>query len=86
MNDVVSLPQHIPTRKRRRASTITIQVEGDTHPVELAMADEMDWGIIFEDVLQVRAKDGITYHWPVANLKDWKVEVNGLKRKEEESD
>lgn len=86
MNDVVSLPQHIPVKKRRKPSTLTLTVEDGTHPIEVPMADETDWGIIFEDVLEVKARDGVKYYWPVANLKDWKVEANGFKRKEEEGD
>jgi hypothetical protein len=87
MNDVIQLPQHVPTKaKRKRKSVLTLYRDGETHPEEIRMADRTDWGIIFEDILMVKVVDGTERYFPTGDLKEWKVEDDGAKRKEEEGD
>lgn len=38
------------------------------------LADFKDWGILFENtVLEIKARDGATYYWPLDSITYWRV-------------
>lgn len=71
MNEVVEI---IPKRKpRKKPATITI-IREDGAKLSLQMADFKDWGIIYEDILEVEVEDGSKRYFPTGGLQEWKVE------------
>ena len=60
--------------KPKTPATIQVIRAGKTH--EYQLADSKDWGIIFEDVLEIKAADGCSYYWPLDSVTLWKVKDN----------
>ena len=56
---------------KKRPAKVQIIRMGKTS--EYTLADETDWAIVFEDVLEIRATDGSKYYWPLASVTLWKV-------------
>ena len=57
--------------KLKSPATIQVIRAGKTN--EYQLADAKDWGIIFDDVLEIRSSDGCTYYWPLLSITLWKV-------------
>ena len=61
----------MPSAKARPA-LIEVTRRGKSFAYELA--DFKDWGILFENtVLEIRAKSGVTYYWPLDSVTLWTV-------------
>jgi hypothetical protein len=52
-------------------AVVSVFLEGPTEVFEVA--DTKDWAVIFDDVLEVKAKDGTTHYFPLPCVKKWTV-------------
>lgn len=50
-----------------------IEIWGAAHMERHELADTKDWAILFDTVLEVKAKDGGTYYYPVDELLKWVI-------------
>lgn len=60
--------------KLKTPAILQVIRRGKTNEYELA--DSKDWGIIFENVLEIKAADGAHYYWPLDSVTLWKVKEN----------
>lgn len=88
----------MPSGDKRKPAKIIIEVS-DADPITHNLADYRDWGIMFENVLEVRTEDD-AYYYPLDSVKAWTVRrvgakiahfspveiYNGVKRETEEDD
>jgi hypothetical protein len=56
---------------RSRPATIVVFLEEDA-PETHELASDKDWAVIFEDVLEIKSKDGVTYY-PLDAVRKWTV-------------
>ena len=56
---------------RQRPATIVVFLEEGT-PETHELACDKDWAVIFEDVLEIKTKDGVTYY-PLDAVRKWTV-------------
>jgi hypothetical protein len=56
---------------KKRPAKIQVIRRGKTY--EYALADETDWAIWQDNILQINAADGAKYYWPVDSVTLWKV-------------
>ena len=57
---------------RARPAVIEIVRRGKAFAYELA--DFKDWGILFDNaVLEIKAREGGTYYWPLDSITYWRV-------------
>ena len=60
---------------REKAATIVVFLE-EGLPESHDLASEKDWSVIFEDVLEVKGRDGTTYY-PLDAVRKWTVHPRG---------
>jgi hypothetical protein len=62
-------------RQDHKAATIVVFLEdGSSDRHELA--SDKDWSVIFEDVLEVKGREGTTYY-PLDAVRKWAVQARG---------
>ena len=57
---------------RSKPATVVVYPEYGP-PATYALANDKDWSVIFEDVLEIRTVDGTTYY-PLGAVKRWVVQ------------
>jgi hypothetical protein len=56
--------------RQRPAMVVVFLEEGEPETHELA--SDKDWAVLFEDVLEIKAKSGVTYY-PLDAVRKWTV-------------
>ncbi len=67
----------MPLTKKPKPSKIIIEAT-DGSVKEHEMADYLDWGIQFEDVLEVRTEEE-TFYYPLDSVTKWSVKAHRTK-------
>ena len=63
--------ERIMAQSRQRPATILVFLE-EGAPEAHDLASDTDWAVIFEDVLEIKSKGGVTYY-PLDAVRKWTV-------------
>ena len=58
--------------KRKKPAEIKVWLT-EKPPVTHDLADDKDWSVVFDDVLEIKTPEGEAFYYPLTNVDKWTV-------------